>query len=320
MTKVNNIVFAIDAKYIPQLLTVVNSILINSDGGCNVKFHVCFIGNESELLSLKELVNKNFQINDFVFYDIEKDYSHLLCKIKNIIFKNTPDHLNFSTYCRMFYHEILPKDIKIYLHLDVDLLVLKPIQKLFDVANENTNFAGFATKYYFDGMAIKNSFLQQTNEKLLNALNKVLTKNSNILSEDEISRVKNIFKNVDISSHSFNAGVFLFNRNFHYLIDFEILSNAFLKLATFKTFAHGDEGYLNLIYFGNYYDIGPKFNYLMLGCAESVVKKYVDMEKFSDNYIIHFNGGVKPWSKQAQKSKTYSKFVDLWKHYEVLSK
>lgn len=127
-----NIVFQSSDLYSKYLRVTMLSIMKNSDTTDYITFHILSDGiAHSNITLIKNTLTdlKRFKI---IFYDMEF--------YKKKLEKYVPKfHGSISTYLKLFIAEILPKDIKKVLYLDVDILVLKSLKDLF-LINMGTNY------------------------------------------------------------------------------------------------------------------------------------------------------------------------------------
>src|SRR5574344_895359 len=128
-----------DNNYAPFVTTTIASICDNTSSFCD--FYILDGGiskeNQNRILSLKEQY-ANFSI-EFIKIDANNDF-------KNLEYKNNCSHVSISTYNRFLIPKIKP-NLKKVLYLDVDIIALGDISKLFDINLEEFDLGAIPEPY-----------------------------------------------------------------------------------------------------------------------------------------------------------------------------
>lgn len=179
---------------------------------------------------------------------------------KGIRFPNIGNnHISRETYIRLFSPDFLPSDIDRILYLDVDLLVMKDIEELYNTEMEDCVIAGIE------------DYPQEDRPKRLG---------------------------IPAECGYFNAGVMMINlkmwRKFNLTpASKEILNNTKIELK------HHDQDVLNMLCHDKWKRIPFRWNILdvLFYDISAYEQKYQDEIKkdISNPCIIHFSGIVKPW-------------------------
>lgn len=146
-----NLMFTLDKNYIPQLRVCLNSIFrFKSDRGYDVYILI------SENEELFDVIKKEFD-------DGIKVRIHII-KIDAEGFNNFPEIFKYSrvVYYRIFASSILPDNLDRVLYLDPDIVVIKPLDELYNMGFENNYYIAcshtkeFLTNFNRVRLGIKN--------------------------------------------------------------------------------------------------------------------------------------------------------------------
>lgn len=250
-----NFCFVVNDEYVANLLVSLCSIVENSPGK-----HSIFILTAGFESSNRKKIEAYAESNDLMLDIICVDDSCLDdAPIKRSDFNKTP-------YYKLFIPDALPETIDKVLYLDVDIIVLKSLQELYDIRFDNEYFA-----------AVPDPFINSMYPDYLDKLH--------------IDPKK--------GGKYFNSGVMLFNlkelRNV-YSVDKAleyIRSNG-------DDFKFHDQEVLNGLYHDRYIQLDERFNYIaafrgivdMITYCLGVKKNVIDTLS-----VIHYANATKPWNR-----------------------
>ena len=274
---VKNIVLSSDNHYAQHLGVTIMSLLKNNS---NETFKLFIFGND-----ISEL-NKRYLSKIIEPFRCEMEYINFDSKI----FENMNiGRLSIATYFRL----LMPVHINVdkLLYLDVDIIVNKPINELYDIDLKNHYVAAVEDVW--------------TSKEYCNKLG------------------------MDSDAKYFNSGVLLVNLKkwkeenlFNKFIEYQ-------KNSTFLLEAH-DQDILNAIFNGNWKRLPLKFNQYGKN-PDLECKKFLNfftseeiLEAQKDPIIIHYIGGRKPWHYRNEhiKKELYWKYLMLtpYKDYKPKDK
>ena len=205
-----------DNNYSPFIATTIASICDNTKSFCN--FYI--LDNKIELKNKTKIEKLKEQFNNFSIEYIKIDTQKIF---KNINYKNN-EYISLATYNRLLIPNLKP-ELKKALYLDIDIIVLGDIQKLYDINLE---------QYIIGAAWDKSRVLYNTDTK-------------------ELMELSDNYK-------YFNAGVLLidipkWNKN-------KVTNQLFeLEKKYKKNILHADETLLNKYFDNNYKIFDIKFNY-----------------------------------------------------------
>lgn len=205
-----------DNNYSPFIATTIASICDNTKSFCN--FYI--LDNKIELKNKTKIEKLKEQFNNFSIEYIKIDTQKIF---KNIDYKNN-EYISLATYNRLLIPNLKP-ELKKVLYLDIDIIVLGDIQKLYDINLE---------QYIIGATWDKSRVLYNTDTK-------------------ELMELSDNYK-------YFNAGVLLidipkWNKN-------KVTNQLFeLEKKYKKNILHADETLLNKYFDNNYKIFDIKFNY-----------------------------------------------------------
>jgi len=264
-----NILFTMNSTYISPLIVTLKSLFDNCSGSINI--YIMHSDIEK---------NKICQLSQFV-----SKYGHNLypLAIKKNLFSDAPVNSYYTKemYYRLIAHMFLPEEVDKILYLDPDILVLNPIEQLYEIELNNFLFGAAAhTKPvigYINKIRLKTESATYFNSGvLLINVDKLRTEKS------DISQLNNYIKN-----HSSEL----------ILPDQDVLNGLY-----------GDRIMPLNEYLYNY-DARRYHSYLVSS------KGLVNMDYIIHNTVIlHFCGKHKPWHKNYPY-----RFGILYKHYYKLA-
>lgn len=263
-----NLLFAIDDNVSQQLLTCLYSIVENTP---NEHFSIYVI--QKDTLKETDKIQKFCQKLDVDYHPIKVDPK---------IFAEAPitDRYPETIYYRLLAHEYLPKDVHRILYLDVDILVINSLKKLYQSEMGDKMYAAASHS------ALTNNMTEQFNKLRLGNYEAESYYNSGVLLMN-LDAIRKKVKAVDI---------------FQYIKD--------NKLALFLP----DQDVLNGLYGDDFikipdeiynYDARMSSIYTLLGNGEWDIDWVID-----HTVILHFCGRDKPW-----KSDYTTRYAGLYKHY-----
>ncbi len=243
-----SIAMASDSNYVYPTIVSMTSILENRNPGTKIDFYLMLSGDFEQSLKDKIL-------------NLQKKYSN--CNIKLIDMKNQLDsvytsrHLSKATYYRLMLPSLLPNLDKI-LYLDVDIIVKRDLNALFDYNIDNFYLAGVVDAELSSGAG-------------------VISGRASCCKDDIY--IKRFGEDSFLKSYV-NAGILLFNlknmRN-------DNLENKLLDCISSNHLEFHDQDALNIECYGKILNIPNLYN----------IASYKD---FSDNQvIIHYVDVNKPW-------------------------
>ena len=204
-----------DNNYSPFIATTIASICDNTKSFCN--FYI--LDNKIELKKKKKIEKLKEQFNNFSIEYIKIDTQKIF---KNIDYKNN-EYISLATYNRLLIPNLKP-ELKKALYLDIDIIVLGDIQKLYDINLEqyiigaawdksrvlyNTDtkeLMELSDNYkYFNAGVLLIDIPKWNKNKVTNQLFELEKKyKKNILQADEKLLKKNFEKNYKIFDIKFN--------------------------------------------------------------------------------------------------------------------
>lgn len=275
-----NILCATDENYAIYCLVMLTSLFENNN---DVDFKVFIISDN--------LSNDKFKL----FNNLEKRYNQKISiiEIPKDLFENFPiregDHISLASYYRIACGILLPEEVKRVIYLDCDLIINTNIKPLWNFSLEN----------YYMGAII-----------------------------DSVSKKQSERLNLNSGSDYYNAGVLLINvEKFR---EYEIFDKCLkeINLNPDKFIFH-DQDLLNKVLEGKIkklpliYNVqsalirkdlshNPNYEYVAFDVKEEVCK-YL---KKPYEFIIHYDGPIKPWSKYPFLKPAFSR---IWyKYYKIL--
>lgn len=129
-----NIVVASDENYVPHLETLVVSIVLNNKNMHSILIHVLDSGIMPQSIRSIEKLKEKYNNVDFKFYPISEE------TIAKLLGGNVSKDRSLATYARVFIPNII--DANRALYLDVDAIVVGPLDELFELEMENYAIAG----------------------------------------------------------------------------------------------------------------------------------------------------------------------------------
>ncbi len=266
-----NILVTIDSKYVAPLKVMLYSLQMSNPKG---KFNIILIYSDIDDEEIRELKRYIESLNQ-CFTPILVDDS---------LFKDAPVTFYYTKvmYYRLLAYLILPSDIKKILYLDPDILIINPIDALYETD---------LSKYLFAACAHNGSLIGGINKVRLKNLNSERYFNSGVLLMNLKKQREEINKD-DIFQYIRQ------NNKLMVLPDQDVLNGLFGN----KIFSM-DDSIFN-------YDVRKSSTYLLSSNGEKDTNWVIN-----NTVILHFCGKQKPW-----KSKYTNKFTLLYKHYYNLSK
>ena len=274
-----DIVLCIDENFLIPGLVTIRSILDNTNS--NIRFNILI----SEGLSnkLNKSIEKNnfkakFRIVKFIpsirLIDILNKYKKsFYCKLLDNHSKIT--FLNFLNYSRFYVAEYF-NDLDIYIYLDIDIVCIDDISKLYKLFNK--------TKYNFAAVPL-------------------LPLRNRIDFNHTFMKNKSNLKN----KYLFNTGVYItknkfwINKNISNKLENIMLANI---SEDKELYISGTQIPINLIFANEYQYINNRWN--------NITKYYDKGKKLG---IIHFKGKRKPWVKKQRKENNFN-YNKLWDKYK----
>lgn len=250
-----NIVLASDNNYAQHVAIVAASIL------CNTKAKVCFhilsdgISQQKVDLIQRTIDSLGGQLSVY-------DLSIYQCFEKLF----TSGHISKAAYFRLDIANILPKNIDKVIYMDVDLLVLQDIKKLWECDLQGKPMA--AVPDY------------------------------GIMASKRLMKQKNQVLGLPLDGLYFNSGVVIMNlkewREHNY-------AEQVIKLAAEGDLPHHDQDALNKVFMNNWTPLALKWNVIppvfnlfpKILLRGDLRKKAVSARK--DKAILHYAGRYKPW-------------------------
>lgn len=244
----NNFVYAVDKNYNQQLFYSIFTLLENTNSFSNI--HVIH-KEPNTFVNYEKLLKNNFSNYSLNIYKFN---------ILNINFPNLENkHVSEATYYRLFIDKIIPDNIKNYIYLDADIVVINNfdnyINEVFDQLNKSNLIAACRTEF------TKNNLNFATFEKL---------------------KMK--------SSKYFNAGVMFVNHK--KWLSTEMFAKLSHNLKSLKdVINYWDQDVLNSVIDGNYIEISQTANYPLN------LRWPLPFEEIKQNNLfIHYQSNNKPWT------------------------
>lgn len=188
---------------------------------------------------------------------------------------------NYLTYYRLLLKHFLPKDLKICLYLDVDMLVVRDLRELFTI-DLGDNFAGVV----LDSIFIKRHIIPSKN-----------------------AQYQDIILN---PNWQFNGGFLLINLQLWRSENIEQKALNFLQNYNPRFL---DQDTLNVLFGDKTFKLGLEWNFVIFSTSNNAVFKG-ENEKYTVRYtrdehnlalknlkIIHYNTSLKPWKILIQDKK-----------------
>jgi lipopolysaccharide biosynthesis glycosyltransferase len=269
MKKTISICLASDDKYMPFIATTVASICHNTKSF--VQFYVLARGisdfSKKQIETLKDKYS-NFSI-EYRSVNLEA-----LKKIK------TRSHISLDTYSRFFIPDLFPECTKM-IYMDIDIIVLGDIGKLYDVDLGDYSLGAVPAEY--------------------------------------IGARKKWKKNMHVSPEHkyFNAGVLLINPK---KMKSENFMGRAVKIADdySRYISMGDQDILNKYFDGNYKPLDIKYNltnnFIQHLENHRDVEKRAQIEVALEQIVVrHYEDRLKPWNSNKDVDCNYIKnFNDFW--------
>lgn len=245
-----NILIATNSYYLMPTKVTINSLVKNHKQEINIYLLQSGL-REDELLDLQKFTAKYSNIN-LIILKVDADlFSDL----------SLYDHLSKESFYRLLAHEILPSEIERILYIDVDIIVDKPIDDLYNM-----------------------SFVENLEEK------------SFIVCEGKGISKKNyeIYDNLSIpyDRKYFNAGVMLMNlKKLRMTVDLNYFYE-FITTHKDRLFFH-DQDVLNGLFYDDVKYVDWKiYNKTIL----HIHSKQEEKDALDNAKIIHYAGSDKPWN------------------------
>ena len=185
-----NLLFCFDQNYQQHFGVAITSVLLNN---LSSHFDVHIITNfmEEKLKQKLDTLSKNYKCS-FHLYIINN-----LDKISKL---KVSDHVSNATYYRLIMAEILPKHIDKVLYLDSDVVVISPLEELYNIDLENYFIAasGFSgtlvkSKGFNSGVMVVN-LEKWRNEQISTKVIDFATQNRNKLPYHDQSALNRVIK------------------------------------------------------------------------------------------------------------------------------
>lgn len=263
-----NLLVTLDSNYIRPLKVMLYSLFINNPSGHFDVYLMHSSISDNDIKDLEGFVS-NYRQNLFVI------------KIDNSYFQNAPVILHYTKemYYRLLAYKFLPKKLDRILYLDPDILVINPINELYE-----TELDGYlyAAAYH------------------------------NVIAVKEINRIR--LYPYKINAY-FNSGVLLMNLELQRKHIDEDKIYAFIENNRSKLILP-DQDVINTLYSKQIKCLDEKlYNYdtRFYKYYKITTNNTCDMDFIMKNTVIlHFCGKKKPW-----RSGYSGKFYSLYKHYEI---
>lgn len=266
-----DIILSLDENHVAGLITVINSIIINTPNTNNIRFNILVYNNRDifiDMFKCKFGQNIIFRIEEFINYP---QYIEFLNKNVHIIdttgkFGYIANTMNFA---RFYLPSIFP-DISIGLYLDSDVIVQTDITKIFN------------------DPALPNN---------LNDIDIASPLNRSI-------ECMNIHPKFNMTGNGFNTGVYILNFDKWRQNDLtQKCEELMLDHKKGNLFKLGTQPIINILYYGKCIDIDKRWNLTGLGSNE------YDANKLAKSYILHWTGEKKPWMKNGLNKSIWEKYV-----------
>jgi lipopolysaccharide biosynthesis glycosyltransferase len=275
-----DLVFSVNAGYLPGLLATINSIIQNTAQPERLRFNIIIPKNELQIFENE--LPKHFHNPDIEFRF--KEYIPTPEVQDYIVQKYKPPSIDrtnalYMLFARLFLGSVLP-DLKKVIYLDTDIVVVDDIALLYDSINFSENQYFAAVPHFFPAIFhFSNPF------KALHELRTI--------------------------KKTFNGGVLFTDLSFWKKEDYQKLDACLEwdRQCGYKLLQLNDETLLNLM-FKDYVQLDRRWNCCGFGNTKLIswlLKK--DLSKIS---IIHWSGGHhKPWN-----SKNIP-YADIWSKYAI---
>ena len=255
MDRYINIVLASDNNYAQHVAVVAASVLCNTEE--KIRIHLLSDGVSKDRLELIDNTIRNLGSTLNVY-----ELSEYKC-FDNLF---TSGHISKAAYFRLDIANILPKDVKKVIYIDVDLLVLQDIGNLYKSDMQSKPLA--AVPDY--GIMSSKRLMQQ--------------------KHDVIGLSKN--------SMYFNSGVVIMDLEQWRKNDY---AKQVIELASAGNLSHHDQDALNKVFLGNWQALPLKWNvippvfnlFTKILLNKNLRKNAITARK--EKAIMHFAGRYKPW-------------------------
>jgi lipopolysaccharide biosynthesis glycosyltransferase len=162
-----DICIATDNNYVPIMSVLILSILDNTNKPQNLTLHIFEYGmSDNNKNLLQEMSNKyNASIK---FYSVDDYIDNIKKKINNAWANNN----SYVTYARLYMSDLLDENIKQFIYLDCDTLVLGDLEKLYSYNMQDKVIAGVKDvlpNTYKTWMGFKNGEYYNAGALLINA-------------------------------------------------------------------------------------------------------------------------------------------------------
>jgi lipopolysaccharide biosynthesis glycosyltransferase len=300
------ITFLFDFKYFKHLINVINSIYINeiNEYKHKIEYYLTFFGTIEEQTTVFDTITKLFPNNTFYIKNVIIEYPNIhaiCCKLYNL--RGSGKHIqNSLVYARMYLTTIWTEITDILLYLDIDIIVLHPISKLFDDIYNNPNHIiyGVTNSKMGNNYRVMNINLQDIVKTNTNIFNKYSNKHMRIITR----------RKINLTKPAFNGGVWAINLDKCRKFQFQELSEICMQInAVSKIFKYNDQSIMNYVFYKNYFKLNTKWN-----CVKIQNRKFNNNKLnnvINNNYILHFKGSVKPWNTKNIVIK------NLWNNYTI---
>ncbi|MDE5077404.1 MAG: glycosyltransferase family 8 protein [Trichodesmium sp. St2_bin6] len=218
-----NLLFCFDQNYQQHFGVAITSVLLNNLSS-HSDVHIITNFMEEKLKQKLDTLSKNYKCS-FHFYIINN-----LEKISQL---KVSDHVSNATYYRLIMAETLPKHIDKILYLDSDVVVISPLEELYNIDLENYFIAasGFSgtlvkSKGFNSGVMVVN-LEKWRNEQISTKVIDFATQNRNKLPYHDQSALNRVIKqNYLIIDRKWNFQVDLSPRKIQKADDNVALKNA----------------------------------------------------------------------------------------------
>ena len=249
------IVLSSDNQYSPFMYTTMVSILENQ---YKVTYYIFFLLVPFNIS--KSIENEIFSLT--YKYKCSIQFIYMKNETFRDVVMNIP-HTNYITFYRLLIGDLLPKEIKKCIYLDVDMCVSKDLTELFNVNLKDNYIAG-------------------------------------VLSPDYVFSEKKNCKRLNLPSMKqyINAGMLVMNLK---QIRKDNMTKKFIELSK-KNYLSQDQDVLNVACYGKIITLHPKYNAQVIKLQENnplLTKLYKDkdiIEAKTSPYIVHYSNKNKPWN------------------------
>lgn len=302
-----NLMFIIDDKHNDILSTVINNISkVSSDIVNNLKFNISYFGDKNsseELLKSLSTLNLNIKLKN-----IPSEFAELNDSLQYHYSKTThgPQIPTASVYYRFFLASTWPELTGKLLYLDTDILVKESLSKLFDLIPTETKYPLFSPAYPAGQISIP--FAVGT-KKLHRQVIKIFRKSEKIKKDYENANLDVV--NHDTKRPMFNGGVWFYDLDIIRSGTYEDKMRICMEMQSLSNiFKWNDQGIMNFV-FSDFYHLPPEWNSVGFGWQENTPIPY-DLSK-----IVHYNGVLKPWSKEYPFWMNKFGAIDEWNKYKL---